>query len=37
MPKDYGRRLSSQDINNLVAFLSRQSLREVTQGKKSTE
>jgi putative heme-binding domain-containing protein len=37
MPKDYGRRLTREEIDNLVAYLSRQSVRQVTRGKKSTE
>ncbi|HZT28876.1 MAG TPA: c-type cytochrome [Bryobacteraceae bacterium] len=37
MPKDYKQRLSRQDIDNLLAYLSRQSVREVTPEKKTTE
>ena len=34
MPKDYAKRLSKQEIDNLVAFLSRQSLRPADVAKK---
>ena len=37
MPGDYGKRLTKEELDNLVAFLSRQSIREVTQGKKAGE
>jgi hypothetical protein len=33
MPKDYSKRFSSQEIENLVAYLSRQSVRPVEQAK----
>ncbi len=33
MPKDFAKRLSSEDIDNLVAYLSRQSLRPAEEKK----
>jgi cytochrome c oxidase cbb3-type subunit III len=37
MPKDYAKRLSRQDLQNIVAYLSRQSTRPVADAKSSTE
>ena len=37
MPKDYAKRLGKQDIDNLVAFLSRQSMRPPEDMKKAME
>ncbi len=37
MPKDFGKRLAKQDIDNLVAFLSRQSMRPPDDMKKAME
>jgi putative heme-binding domain-containing protein len=34
MPKDFGKRLSAREIDDLVAYLSRQSTRAVEKGKK---
>jgi putative heme-binding domain-containing protein len=37
MPKDYKQRLTKQEIDNLLAYLSRQSVRTVSPGKKPAE
>jgi putative heme-binding domain-containing protein len=37
MPKDYGKRLGKQEVDNLVAFLSRQSMRPPEDMKKAME
>lgn len=37
MPKDFGKRLAKQDIDNLVAFLSRQTMRPPDDMKKAME